>query len=147
MDILRTLNELRPGNSISFREECEETLSNIIWISQTTYTPNEYNDIGDTSNLIFNQEANVYTVSPFSIPTQQECEDYWNNHLKIKIANGQLRIKRDQLLIKSDMYSLPDYPHATEEVKQAWLDYRQALRDLPSNTTDPSNPVWPIAPN
>jgi len=34
----------------------------------------------------------------------------------------------------------------TEEVKQAWLDYRQALRDLPANTTDPENPVWPVAP-
>ena len=34
----------------------------------------------------------------------------------------------------------------TEEVKQAWLDYRQALRDLPANTTDPENPVWPAAP-
>jgi len=39
-----------------------------------------------------------------------------------------------------------DYPHATEEVKQAWLDYRQALRDLPGNTTDPENPVWPTPP-
>jgi hypothetical protein len=27
------------------------------------------------------------------------------------------------------------------------LDYRQALRDLPANTTDPENPVWPTAPN
>jgi len=34
----------------------------------------------------------------------------------------------------------------TEEVKQGWLDYRQALRDLPANTTDPENPVWPSPP-
>ena len=49
-----------------------------------------------------------------------------------------------------DGISTPGY-HAqlvmTEEVKQAWLDYRQALRDLPANTSDPSNPVWPYSPS
>ncbi|NBP87864.1 MAG: hypothetical protein EBU59_05025, partial [Planctomycetia bacterium] len=25
-------------------------------------------------------------------------------------------------------------------------DYRQALRDLPANTVDPANPVWPTKP-
>ena len=40
-----------------------------------------------------------------------------------------------------------DYPHPTPEIKQAWLDYRQSLRDLPSNTEDPTNPVWPTPPN
>lgn len=33
-----------------------------------------------------------------------------------------------------------------EETKKAWLDYRQALRDLPANTEDPENPVWPTPP-
>jgi len=27
-----------------------------------------------------------------------------------------------------------------------WMDYRQALRDLPANTTDPANPDWPVKP-
>ena len=57
-----------------------------------------------------------------------------------------LRKTRNELLDKTDRYATIDYPHATEEVKQAWLDYRQALRDLPANTTDPENPVWPLAP-
>lgn len=57
-----------------------------------------------------------------------------------------LRKKRDDLLSKTDKFAIPDWPHPTEEVKQAWLDYRQALRDLPANTTDPENPVWPQAP-
>ena len=58
-----------------------------------------------------------------------------------------LRKRRNQLLDQSDKYIVADYPHPTEETKQAWLDYRQALRDLPANTTDPENPVWPVAPN
>jgi len=57
-----------------------------------------------------------------------------------------LRKKRDDLLSKTDKYTLTDWPHPTEEAKQAWLDYRQALRDLPANTEDPSAPVWPEAP-
>jgi hypothetical protein len=57
-----------------------------------------------------------------------------------------IRYQRNILLDKTDKYVTIDYPHATEEVKQAWLDYRQSLRDLPANTTDPENPVWPSPP-
>ena len=42
-----------------------------------------------------------------------------------------------------------DYPPLTErpEAEQpAWRAYRQALRDLPENTTDPFNPIWPQKP-
>ena len=57
-----------------------------------------------------------------------------------------LRAERDALLSQTDKYATIDFPHGSEAAKQAWLDYRQALRDLPANT-DPSNPVWPEAPN
>ena len=60
---------------------------------------------------------------------------------------NELRALRNERLTETDKYtSIPDYPHPTPESKQAWLDYRQALRDLPANTTDPLNPVWPEAP-
>jgi hypothetical protein len=58
----------------------------------------------------------------------------------------ELRTERNKRIAQTDYLATIDYPHATEEVKQAWLDYRQALRDLPANTTDPENPVWPLAP-
>ena len=58
----------------------------------------------------------------------------------------ELRKERNKRIAQTDYLAIPDYPHATEEVKQAWLDYRQALRDLPANTTDPENPVWPTPP-
>ena len=124
MDLLTTLIHLRPGNSIGFKEGCEETLSNVVWFSQNT-----------------NTEAS------FTVPTQQECEDYWNTILKNKLALESLRRKRNFLIKDSDVYSLPDYPHPTPEVRQAWLDYRQALRDLPSTTEDAANPVWPVRPD
>ena len=32
------------------------------------------------------------------------------------------------------------------QLPQVWMDYRQALRDLPANTVDPANPIWPVKP-
>jgi hypothetical protein len=123
MDLLTTLAHLRPGNSIGFKEGCEETLSNVVWFSQ-----------------------NTSTEAPFTVPTQQECEDYWNTTLKNKLALKNLRRKRNFLIKDSDVYSLPDYPHPTPEARQAWLDYRQALRDLPETIENPATPVWPTPP-
>jgi hypothetical protein len=57
-----------------------------------------------------------------------------------------LRKERDDLLSKTDKYALPDWPHASLEKQREWLEYRQALRDLPSITEDPANPVWPVQP-
>ena len=54
--------------------------------------------------------------------------------------------RRNYLLNESDKYAIPDWPHSTPEIRQAWLDYRQALRDLPTVTEDPANPVWPVPP-
>ena len=53
----------------------------------------------------------------------------------------QLRAKRNQLLTETDYLALSDQTMTAE--MQA---YRQALRDLPANTVDPANPVWPTKP-
>ena len=58
------------------------------------------------------------------------------NMLRPLLAVAVLRTERDAKLVKSDVYALPDYSHADEQVRQAWLDYRQALRDLPANSPD-----------
>ena len=57
-----------------------------------------------------------------------------------------LRNQRDALLMMSDRRMLWDSP-LTDEQKQQWATYRQALRDLPANTTDPANPTWPTKPS
>ena len=58
-----------------------------------------------------------------------------------------LRKERDALLIKTDKYALPDWPHETLAKQTEWIEYRQALRDLPNVTDDPANPVWPTVPS
>jgi len=35
----------------------------------------------------------------------------------------------------------------SEEVKAAWVAYRQALRDLPVSITDPAMITWPVPPS
>ena len=62
---------------------------------------------------------------------------------KIKEAWSYLRSKRTGLLMQCDWTQVSDAP-----VDQAaWASYRQALRDMPQNTTDPFNPVWPNPPS
>lgn len=56
-----------------------------------------------------------------------------------------LRAERDRLLGESDWVILRNLETA-EPVPPAWLAYRQALRDLPADTVDPANPVWPQPP-
>lgn len=57
-------------------------------------------------------------------------------HLKI------LRINRNKLLAETDFYALSDVT-MSDEMKT----YRQALRDLPANTSDPANPTYPTKPS
>jgi hypothetical protein len=52
------------------------------------------------------------------------------------------RAQRSQLLQQSDWTQLPDVPLAT---KDAWAEYRQALRDI-TEQPDPFNIIWPTPP-
>ena len=65
-------------------------------------------------------------------------------------ALADLRAKRNQLLAESDWVSMKAIDASIDglgiQLPQVWMDYRQALRDLPANTTDPANPDWPVKP-
>jgi hypothetical protein len=54
---------------------------------------------------------------------------------------AELRRERDGLITETDWWVMPDRTATT-----AQTTYRQALRDLPANTDDPSNPIWPTKP-
>ncbi len=53
-----------------------------------------------------------------------------------------VRSKRDGLISQSDWTQLGDSPQLGN---QAWLDYRQALRDI-TEQSDPANIEWPEVP-
>ncbi len=54
-----------------------------------------------------------------------------------------LREIRDGILKNTDWWELS----SQSPMSEARTAYRQALRDLPSNTTDPFNVTWPINPD
>tara|TARA_Y100001938_G_scaffold129026_1_gene183456 strand:- start:218 stop:583 length:366 start_codon:yes stop_codon:yes gene_type:complete len=55
----------------------------------------------------------------------------------------EIREKRDALLLETDWTQNSDVPEAT---KAKWQTYRQALRDVPSQS-DPYNITWPTKPS
>jgi len=48
------------------------------------------------------------------------------------LAFDKLREERNALLDKSDKYVTQDYPHLLQKDLQDWVDYRRALRNLPT---------------
>ncbi len=57
----------------------------------------------------------------------------------------QLRQQRNAKLLECDYTQIPDAP-LTQLQKDAYATYRTTLRNLPANTIDPMNPVWPNKP-
>jgi len=63
--------------------------------------------------------------------------------LILKPTWEQIRSERNHLLSQTDWIFAPD---VTLKNKEAWLTYRQALRDVPQNFKDPSEVIWPTKP-
>ena len=98
--------------------------------------------------------ANFYiltqSVPPHSIvewsgpdpqPTEAELQAAYDAAVSAK-ALETLRVERNARLAETDYLALADST-LTDEMRV----YRQALRDLPANTADPANPVWPVKPS
>jgi len=64
-------------------------------------------------------------------------EAAWSAHLA-----EEMRVKRDDLLTKSDWMMLNDTP----TVKTTAAAYRQQLRDLPTQSGWPTQVMWPNNP-
>lgn len=107
-------------------------------------TPNELiEELGIYEQAIDTYNTEKQRIEDEIISKEEAIEaarDYW----------AELRTLRDEKLSKCDWTQIADVP-LTEEQKTAWGIYRQALRDLPKNITDPkvlvndaNNSQWPI---
>ena len=65
----------------------------------------------------------------------------FNRRVAAEVPMANLRRKRDLLLAETDWWASSDRTMTDEQTA-----YRQVLRDLPANTTDPANPTWPTKP-
>lgn len=93
-------------------------------------------------------EALIWYDEKNSLP-KPTLEELTAKHEELVAAQPMknLRKERDDLLAKTDKYALPDWPHVSLAKQTEWIEYRQTLRDLPANTEDPANPVWPTRPD
>lgn len=84
--------------------------------------------------IAYDREGNVVELDVEAIETETAVVETENDWLF-------LRQDRNRLLAQTDWAALSDVS-MTDDMRT----YRQALRDLPANTTDPTNPVWPEKP-
>jgi len=95
------------------------------WDYQETATETSPLSVGD----IGTSSATAWTPPPppgFDDPTQEEM----------------VRQERNYLLRETDWMMFSD----TDSPSQAWLDYRQALRDIPEQSGFPTSVTWPTKP-
>ena len=116
--------------------DCEIEHPKFGWIPFTC-DPDDKGAAFDTKEL-FDRMVASKKVAAYILPTQAELEA---QQMEV------VRAKRDALLRESDILVLPDRWATYTAARQKQItDYRQALRDLPDNITDPFNVVWPVLP-
>lgn len=81
----------------------------------------DYSIVGDYYDQLVTTTNNVL-VKP--------DRDAFNNAFREQYIN-QIRGLRNVYLNETDKYALPDYPHTSDDIRQAWLLYRQKLREVP----------------
>jgi hypothetical protein len=90
--------------------------------------------------------------TPPAPPASPLCTFEWNETLRVWIPVpttaglwADVRARRDQRLADCD-WIVTKSAEAGVAVPAAWQAYRQALRDVPANNTDPTNITWPTLP-
>lgn len=104
---------------------------------------------------VLNEDGTFHSSQSF---LDQDAADDWISELDPALTVRQaevdsapywveLREERDIRLQASDWTQLSDAPLSSEQ-KSDYVDYRQALRDLPEQEgLNPSNPTWPVKPS
>ena len=98
-------------------------------------------ELKPTCDLVVDGDKLIWNDKEELRPTDEEIA------LKVKELEAaqplkELREERNELLMETDYIMVSDYPHTN---KQAWIKYRQDLRDLPQ-TADLSNVEYPSKP-
>lgn len=92
-----------------------------------------------TNNVEYQYEGQNVTDLLYS-----RLENEYNQHQIDRLKN-EIRLKRDSLLKETDYLMMSDYPISDVD-KEKVKEYRQKLRDIPSQTEFPKNVIWPEKP-
>ena len=116
-------------------ETVVKELSNVLPTSMKTYSIPEWNlVVWDTLVLPHGHEK----------PPKDEFEAKLQELIDAQPWK-ELREERNKRLTRCDWVATKAFTTDTP-IPDEWKTYMQALRDLPANTADPENPVWPQAP-
>ena len=101
-----------------------------------------------------NYQGSDQTLTYDSLSNTVKCEDKIDEvpeatieeleAFKLEMDIRDVRGNRNRLLGESDWTQNRDVVLSNDT---EWKTYRQALRDLPANTTDWTNPPWPTKPS
>jgi len=91
--------------------------------------------------VIIDDGTGAFDADGNQITLDQTLVDAAAIEVAAEFAVAKLREERNKRLAETDYLALADAT-LTDEMRT----YRQSLRDLPANTTDPANPVWPTKP-
>jgi hypothetical protein len=113
-----------------------------------------YTSDGTTwDSVVFEKTTKVCEDIDGIVKPDDEAYEYALYKLTNVEAIKKMREERNALLDQSDKYVIIDYPHRLELDIQNWVDYRQALRNLPTTarpTLDEDGKlkdvVWPTVP-
>ena len=110
----------------SFRYSCSSNPTDVLDVESVIQSDIDFNP-PDTIALVDGE----IVCTPYNPADYDYSDGHWED----------LRNERNRLLAETDYLALPDVT-MSEEMR----NYRQQLRDLPANTEDPENPVWPVKP-
>ena len=96
-----------------------------------------------TQKLIFLSDPILKNNFVYTFEIIDKSEEEINNEKWQKI-----RTLRNELLSESDIEVVIDkWQFYTDEQKNAWINYRRILRNLPQEYSNPNNIVWPDKPS
>jgi hypothetical protein len=137
LEIRSNLEACNPGINLDNKEELDK-----LGYVKYVYTPEPTDNHNAAKKYVSNDTEledgswkNSWSLEDVSLNEQQQQEN-------IVAGFRMLRADRDFFLQRTDHWALQDTSEMTDEMKA----YRQALRDLPGNTTDPFNVEWPQDP-
>lgn len=99
-------------------------------------------DSSTSKGTVEKTDLSVTEITSFT-PYESAVTEYDAAYIAAVEATAEetFRTERDIRLAETDWMGLSDVT-----MSDAWKTYRQALRDLPANTSDFSNPTWPTEP-
>lgn len=97
----------------------------------------------ETQKLFFLSDPILKNNFVYAFEIIDKSEEEINNEKWQKI-----RTLRNELLSESDIEVVIDkWQSYTDEQKNAWINYRRILREIPQEYSNPNNIVWPDKPS